>query len=364
MVKPVQYKGSTTNASDSLFGNTPLFSTTPTKLSSTAQSLFNLEPTKPVELSPAAQSALKEMDSIQAQADRAREQVARTQAEQQKQQEALTKQLEAQRDEMIRQAEERRKAEEKAAKELKENLKSDPTMLVKADIDALLSSEAYQKAGDLRRQAMMTQKAAEIRQRLIIQGVNPDEAEASARSFESSVQSDINRFKQDAEDGWLSPITDFLKRSAQQVNDWQSAGNIKDAGLISEAQSELLARGKARGWAVDEALERAPEIRKYLVSDGPIDSLSEFRLKPGITAAEKAELTRHLETAFGKAYSDFEKNNKEATDWRAGLSAEQRRETDNFAFESEQLAAKYDPNDKSFTTSQRSKRHQPFQTRR
>ena len=93
MVKPVQYKGSTTNASDSLFGNTPLFSTTPTKLSSTAQSLFNLEPTKPVELSPAAQSALKEMDSIQAQADRAREQVARTQAEQQKQQEALTKQL-------------------------------------------------------------------------------------------------------------------------------------------------------------------------------------------------------------------------------------------------------------------------------
>lgn len=351
MVKPVQYKGSATNASDNLFGNTPLFSTTPTKLSSTAQSLFNLEPTKPVELSPAAQSALKEMDSIQAQADRAREQVARIQAEQQKQQEALTKQLEAQRDEMIRQAEERRKVEEEAAKELKEKLKSDPTMLVKADIDALLSSEAYQKAGDLRRQAMMTQKAAEIRQRLIIQGVNPDEAEASARLFESSVQSDINRFKQDAEDGWLSPITDFLKRSAQQVNDWQSAGNIKDAGLISEAQSELLARGKARGWAVDEALERAPEIRKYLVSDGPIDSLSEFRLKPGITAAEKAELTRHLETAFGKAYSDFEKNNKEATDWRAGLSAEQRRETDNFAFESEQLAAKYDPNDKSFTTS-------------
>ena len=89
MVKPVQYKGSTTNASDSLFGNTPLFSTTPTKLSSTAQSLFNLEPTKPVELSPAAQSALKEMDSIQAQADRAREQVARVQAEQQKQQEAF-----------------------------------------------------------------------------------------------------------------------------------------------------------------------------------------------------------------------------------------------------------------------------------
>ena len=351
MVKPVQYKGSTTNASDSLFGNTPLFSTTPTKLSSTAQSLFSLEPTKPVELSPAAQSALKEMDSIQAQADRAREQVARVQAEQQKQQEALTKQLEAQRDEMIRQAEERRKVEEEAAKELKEKLKSDPTMLVKADIDALLSSEAYQKAGDLRRQAMMTQKAAEIRQRLIVQGVNPDEAEASARSFESSVQSDINRFKQDAEDGWLSPITDFLKRSAQQVNDWQSAGNIKDAGLISEAQSELLARGKARGWAVDEALERAPEIRKYLVSDGPIDSLSEFRLKPGITAAEKAELTRHLETAFGKAYSDFEKNNKEATDWRAGLSAEQHREMDNFAFESEQLAAKYDPNDKSFTTS-------------
>ena len=351
MVKPVQYKGSTTNASDSLFGNTPLFSTTPTKLSSTAQSLFNLEPTKPVELSPAAQSALKEMDSIQAQADRAREQAARVQAEQQKQQEALTKQLESQRDEMIRQAEERRKAEEKAAKELKEKLKSDPTMLVKADIDALLSSEAYQKAGDLRRQAMTAQKAAEIRQRLIVQGVNPDEAEASARRFESSVQSDINRFKQDAEDGWLSPITDFLKRSAQQVNDWQSAGNIKDAGLISEAQSELLARGKARGWAVDEALERAPEIRKYLVSDGPIDSLSEFRLKPGITAAEKAELTRHLETAFGKAYSDFEKNNKEATDWRAGLSAEQRREMDNFAFESEQLAAKYDPNDKSFTTS-------------
>lgn len=351
MVKPVQYKGSTTNASDSLFGNTPLFSTTPTKLSSTAQSLFSLEPTKPVELSPAAQSALKEMDSIQAQADRAREQVARVQAEQQKQQEALTKQLEAQRDEMIRQAEERRKVEEEAAKELKEKLKSDPTMLVKADIDALLSSEAYQKAGDLRRQAMMTQKAAEIRQRLIVQGVNPGEVEASARSFESSVQSDINRFKQDAEDGWLSPITDFLKRSAQQVNDWQSAGNIKDAGLISEAQSELLARGKARGWAVDEALERAPEIRKYLVSDGPIDSLSEFRLKPGITAAEKAELTRHLETAFGKAYSDFEKNNKEATDWRAGLSAEQHREMDNFAFETEQLAAKYDPNDKSFTTS-------------
>ena len=351
MVKPVQYKGSTTNASDNLFGNTPLFSTTPTELSSTAQSLFNLAPTKPVELSPAAQSALKEMDAIQAQAGRAREQVARIQAEQQKQQEALTKQLEAQRDEMIRQAEERRKVEEEAAKELKEKLKSDPTMLVKADIDALLSSEAYQKAGDLRRQAMTAQKAAEIRQRLIIQGVNPDEAEASARLFESSVQSDINRFKQDAEDGWLSPITDFLKRSAQQFNDWQSAGNIKDAGLISEAQSELLARGKARGWAVDEALERAPEIRKYLVSDGPIDSLSEFRLKPGITAAEKAELTRHLETAFGKAYSDFEKNNKEATDWRAGLSAEQRRETDNFAFESEQLAAKYDPNDKSFTTS-------------
>ena len=351
MVKPVQYKGSTTNASDSLFGNTPLFSTTPTKLSSTAQSLFNLEPTKPVELSPAAQSALKEMDAIEAQAAKAGERVAQIQAEQQKQREALTKQLEAQRDEMVRQAEERRKVEEEAAKELKEKLKSDPTMLVKADIDALLSSEAYQKAGDLRRQAMMTQKAAEIRQRLIIQGVNPDDAEASARSFEGSVQSDINRFKQDAEDGWLSPITDFLKRSAQQVNDWQSAGNIKDAGLISEAQSELLARGKARGWAVDEALERAPEIRKYLVSDGPIDSLSEFRLKPGITAAEKAELTRHLETAFGKAYSDFEKNNKEATDWRAGLSAEQRRETDNFAFESEQLAAKYDPNDKSFTTS-------------
>ena len=351
MVKPVQYKGSTTNASDNLFGNTPLFSTTPTELSSTAQSLFNLAPTKPVELSPAAQSALKEMDAIQAQAERTREQVARIQAEQQKQQDALTKQLEAQRDGMIRQAEERRKAEEKAAKELKEKLESDPTMLVKADIDALLSSEAYQKAGDLRRQAMTAQKAAEIRQRLIAQGVTPAEAEASARRFESSVQSDINRFKQDAEDGWLSPITDFLKRSAQQVNDWQSAGNIKDAGLISEAQSELLARGKARGWAVDEALERAPEIRKYLVSDGPIDSLSEFRLKPGITAAEKAELTRHLETAFGKAYSDFEKNNKEATDWRAGLSAEQRREMDNFAFESEQLAAKYDPNDKSFTTS-------------
>ena len=351
MVKPVQYKGSNSNASDSLFGNTPLFSTTPTKLSSTAQSLFNLEPTKPVELSPAAQSALKEMDSIQAQADRAREQVAGIQAEQQKQQEALTKQLEAQRDEMIRQAEERRKVEEKAAQELKEKLKSDPTMLVKADIDALLSSEAYQKAGDLRRQAMTAQKAAEIRQRLIAQGVSLEEAEASARRFEGSVQSDINRFKQDAEDGWLSPITDFLKRSAQQFNDWQSAGNIKDAGLISEAQSELLARGKARGWAVDEALERAPEIRKYLVSDGPIDSLSEFRLKPGITAAEKAELTRHLETAFGKAYSDFGKNNKEATDWRAGLSAEQRREMDNFVFESEQLAAKYDPNDKSFTTS-------------
>lgn len=351
MVKPVQYKGSTTNASDNLFGNTPLFSTTPTELSSTAQSLFNLEPTKPVELSPAAQSALKEMDAIQAQAGRAREQVARIQAEQMKQREALTKQLEAQRDEMVRQAEERRKVEEEAAKELKKKLDSDPTMLVKADIDALLSSEAYQKAGDLRRQAMTAQKAAEIRQRLIVQGVNPDEAEASARRFESSVQSDINRFKQDAEDGWLSPITDFLKRSAQQFNDWQSAGNIKDAGLISEAQSELLARGKARGWAVDEALERAPEIRKYLVSDGPIDSLSEFRLKPGITAAEKAELTRHLETAFGKAYSDFEKNNKEATDWRAGLSAEQHREMDNFAFESEQLAAKYDPNDKSFTTS-------------
>ena len=112
MVKPVQYKGSTTNVSDSLFGNTPLFSTTPTKLSSTAQSLFNLEPTKPVELSPAAQSALKEMDAIQAQAERTREQVARIQAEQQKQQDALTKQLEAQRDGMIRQAEERRKAEE------------------------------------------------------------------------------------------------------------------------------------------------------------------------------------------------------------------------------------------------------------
>ena len=351
MVKSVQYKGSTTNTSDSLFGNTPLFSTTPTELSSTAQSLFNLAPTKPVELSPAAQSALKEMDAIQAQAERAREQVARVQAEQQKQQEALTKQLEAQRDVMVRQAEERRKAEEKAAEELKNKLKSDPTMLVKADIDALLNSEAYQKAGDLRRQAMMVQKTAEIRQRLIAQGVNPDVAEASASSFESSVQSDINRFKQDAEDGWLSPITDFFKRSAQQFNDWQSAGNIKDAGLISEAQSGLLTQGKARGWAVDEALERAPEIRKYLAHDGAIDSLGEFRLKPGITAAEKAELTRHLETAFGKAYSDFEKNNKEATDWRAGLSAEQRREMDNFTFESEQLAAKYDPNDKSFTTS-------------
>ena len=351
MVKSVQYNGSTTNTADSLFGNTPLFSTTPTKLSSTAQSLFNLEPAKPVELSPAAQSALKEMDAIQAQAERAGEQAARVQAEHQKQREALTKQLEAQRDEMIRQAEERRKAEEKAAKELKKELKSNPTMLVKADIDALLNSEAFKKAGDLRRQAMMAQKSAEIRQRLTAQGVSPAEVEASALSFESSIQSDINRFKQDAEDGWLSPITDFFKRSAQQFNDWQSAGNIKDAGLISEAQSELLTRGKARGWAVDEALERAPEIRNYLVRDGAIDSLSEFRLKPGITAAEKAELARHLETAFGKTYSDFEKNNKEATDWRAGLSAEQRREMDNFAFESEQRAAKYDPNDKSFTTS-------------
>lgn len=351
MVKSVQYKGSTTNTADSLFGDTPLFSTTPTKLSSTAQSLFNLEPTKPVELSPAAQSALKEMDAMQAQAEKAGERLAQIQVERMKQEEAFSKQLEARRDEMVRQAEGRRKAEEKAAEELKEKLKSDPTMLVKADIDALLSSEAYQKAGDLRRQAMMAQKAAEVRQRLIAQGVAPDEAERSARSFESSVQSDINRFKQDAEDGWLSPITDFLKRSAQQFNDWQSAGNIKDAGLISEAQSELLTRGKARGWAVDEALERAPEIRKYLVRDGAIDSLSEFRLKPGITAAEKAELTRHLETAFGKSYADFEKNNKEATDWRAGLSAEQRREMDNFVFESEQLAAKYDPNDKSFTTS-------------
>lgn len=351
MVKPVQYKGSNLNASDSLFGNTSLFSTTPVKLSSTAQSLFNLEPTKPVELSPAVQSTLKEMDAVQAQAEKAGERVAQIQAEQLKQQEALTKQLEAQRAEMIRQAEERRKAEEKAAKELEEKLKTNRTLLVKADIDALLSSEAYQKAGDLRKQAILQQKVAELRQRLLAQGVDSATVETSVSAFEGSVQSDINRFKQDSEDGWLAPVGDFFKRSAQQFNDWQSAGNIEDAGLISEAQSELLTRGKARGWAVDEALERVPEIRKYLVRDGAVDSLSEFRLKPGITAAEKAELTRHLETAFGKAYSDFERNNKEATDWRAGMSAEHLREMDNFAFESEQLAAKYDPNDKSALTS-------------
>lgn len=351
MVRPVQYKGSNLNASDSLFGNTSLFSTTPTKLSSTAQSLFNLEPEKPVELSPAAQSALKEMDSIQAQAEKVGERVAKIQAEQLKQQEALTKQLEAQRGEMIRQAEERRKAEEKAAKELKKKLDTDRTLLVKADIDALLSSEAYQKAGDLRKQAILQQKVAELRQRLLAQGVDSATVKTSVSAFEGSVQSDINRFKQDSEDGWLAPVQDFFKRSAQQFNDWQAAGNIEDAGLISEAQSELLTRGKARGWAVDEALERVPEIRKYLVRDGAVDSLSEFRLKPGITAAEKAELTRHLETAFGRAYSDFERNNKEATDWRAGMSAEHLREMDNFAFESEQLAAKYDPNDKSALTS-------------
>ena len=358
MVKSVQYNGSTTNTADSLFGNTPLFSTTPTKLSSTAQSLFNLEPTKPVELSPAAQSALKEMDAIQAQAEKAGERVAQIQAERMKQQEALSKQLEAQREELVRQAEERarqaearKKAEEKAAEELKEKIKSDPPMLVKADIDALLSSEAYQKAGDLRRQAMMAQKSAEIRQRLIAQGVSPEAAEASARTFESSIQSDINRFKQDAEDGWFSPVKDFFKRSAQQFNDWQSAGNIKDAGLITEAQSDLLSRGKARGWAVDEALERDPEIRNFLIRDGAIDSLSEFRLKPGLTAAQKSELKTRLENTYQGVYSDFEKNNKEATDWRASMSAEQRREMDNFSFESEQMSAKYDPNDDSLLTS-------------
>ena len=351
MVKSVQYNGSTTNTADSLFGNTSLFSTTPTKLSSTAQSLFNLEPTKPVELSPAAQSALKEMDAIQAQAEKAGERVAQIQAEQMKQREALTKQLEAQREELARQAEERRKVEEKAATELKEKLKSDPTMLVKADIDALLNSEAYQKAGDLRRQAMMAQKSAEIRQRLIAQGVSPEEAEASARTFESSIQSDINQFKQDAEDGWFSPVKDFFRRTAQQFNDWQAAGNIKDAGLITEAQSNLLSRGKARGWAVDEALERDSEIRKFLIRDGAIDSLSEFRLKPGLTAAQKSELKTRLENAYQGVYSDFEKNNKEATDWRAGMSAEQRREMDNFSFEAEQMSAKYDPNDDSLLTS-------------
>ena len=351
MVKSVQYNGSTTNTADSLFGNTSLFSTTPTKLSSTAQSLFNLEPTKPVELSPAAQSALKEMDAVQAQAEKAGERVAQIQAEQMKQQEALSKQLEAQREELARQAEERKKVEEKAAKELKEKLKSDPTMLVKADIDALLNSEAYQKAGDLRRQAMMAQKSAEIRQRLIAQGVSPEEAEASARTFESSIQSDINQFKQDAEDGWFSPVKDFFRRTAQQFNDWQAAGNIKDAGLITEAQSDLLSRGKARGWAVDEALERDPEIRKFLIRDGAIDSLSEFRLKPGLTAAQKSELKTRLENAYQGVYSDFEKNNKEATDWRAGMSAEQRREMDNFSFEAEQMSAKYDPNDDSLLTS-------------
>ena len=351
MVKSVQYNGSTTNTADSLFGNTSLFSTTPTKLSSTAQSLFNLEPTKPVELSPAAQSALKEMDAIQAQAEKAGERVAQIQAEQMKQQEALSRQLEAQREELARQAEERRKVEEKAAKGLKEKLKSDPTMLVKADIDALLSSEAYQKAGDLRRQAMMAQKSAEIRQRLIAQGVSPEEAEASANTFESSIQSDINQFKQDAEDGWFSPVKDFFRRTAQQFNDWQAAGNIKDAGLITEAQGDLLSRGKARGWAVDEALERDPEIRNFLIRDGAIDSLSEFRLKPGLTAAQKSELKTRLENAYQGVYSDFAKNNKEATDWRAGMSAEQRREMDNFSFEAEQMSAKYDPNDDSLLTS-------------
>ena len=351
MVKSVQYNGSTTNTADSLFGNTSLFSTTPTKLSSTAQSLFNLEPTKPVELSPAAQSALKEMDAIQAQAEKAGERVAQIQAEQMKQQEALSRQLEAQREELARQAEERREVEKKAAKGLKEKLKSDPTMLVKADIDALLSSEAYQKAGDLRRQAMMAQKSAEIRQRLIAQGVSPEEAEASANTFESSIQSDINQFKQDAEDGWFSPVKDFFRRTAQHFNDWQAAGNIKDAGLITEAQGDLLSRGKARGWAVDEALERDPGIRNFLIRDGAIDSLSEFRLKPGLTAAQKSELKTRLENAYQGVYSDFAKNNKEATDWHAGLSAEQRREMDNFSFEAEQMSAKYDPNDDSLLTS-------------
>lgn len=339
MVKPVAYPNVPPVGAENIFGNNTIFSNTPVQRNPAVQDLFSAKP-QGAELSPAAQSALEDINAMEAQAAQVGQRVAQLEAQQQRQIQNLAKQANARAEELQRQAQELRKAQEKAAKELEKTLKKDATTLVKEDIDALLNRDDYKNAGDLRRGHILAQEAEKLRNRLRQQGLDEASIETSVRAFIGTVESDIARYKKEASGGPINTIFDFGKMVVKAWNDIQAANDTKDAALIDEARQSLVKVGRTTGWGLEEALERDQSIRQYLVRDGVFDSTANWSLRSDLTPAQIKELEDKLQATYDSAVADQQVNIREAQEANDSVSAEQKRERDNLYFEYEQVKAR------------------------
>lgn len=324
-----------------LFGELNLFQTPQVTLSKEATSLF-----PNAETSSAVTKSLAEMDA-QAQVDAQNAQKVRKQQEayQQlvaKEHEESTRKLAEAIKHRERQEEKAKKEAEKKAKEAKKILDKKPTSFVSGDLSEFLNNEAFKKAGDLRQMHMASERATQIEQRLLAQGVDAESAKRSAHTFLGNVQGEVTRLKEEADTsiGWVKDIGSML---AKTFNDQQSAGNTKDAALIADAQ-EVLKRGQeASGWAVDEILDANPNVRKYLkkTTNLGLDSLSTFAIRDDLTFDQRKELDAEITKAYNTVKAKEAQNIKEADTWYNNVSREQQIERDNYQFELEQARLKY-----------------------
>lgn len=345
-----------------LFGGLNLFQTPQVTLDREVASLFETS-----KMSAAAQEAYNEMqarakvnaqnaENVLKQQEAYQQQVAREHEESTRRLAEAIKERQRREEEARKEAEKAAKEAEKAKKEQAKALEKDPTLLVKSNISAFLEDESYKKAGDLRRAHMMKAETAKITEALKAQGHDEATIKKSVSAFEAAVQSDINRYKKEADSGFFRAAWDVISSVGSAFNNVQTGNASRDGQLITEAASDLLSGKTASGWAFDEISDRIPRAKwkKYVEKETNwgLDSFSSFRLRPGLTAAEKAEFSALVNEALKGTEQDLAKHTKERDFWQSQQSAEQQREMDNMAFEKEQAAAKYDNKEPPFLSSE------------